>query len=188
MFITVPPPRPGSPTSPQPAVAILKAWRPARVPLHVCLGVLFELSPVRLVLLGDSTLQGIVWLGLDQQVPHSLEDSSDPGRRLPDVGLQHAEADAALAVVGDVGMVDARLEFHERGLERVVGGQVESQAERAPGVWGRGGALQGDLPGVDRGVWAKGDGHALGRAGHALAELLDQVSMGAMWFEEPVLG
>jgi hypothetical protein len=46
---------------------------------------------------------------------------------------QNVEADAAVGV--DVGVIDAGGEVDLRGLERVVGGEVDREEEDTAGVW-----------------------------------------------------
>lgn len=142
------------------------------IPLHIRLRILIKLRPIRPILVGDPSLQRIIRLRLSKQVPHGLQHRRQPRRRLPRIGLQDGQADVAEAVVGDVGVVDARGELGHGRLEGVVGGEVEEHAEGAAGVGGGGGPGYGYLPAVDVGVGAEGDGHAGGGGLHALAEFL----------------
>lgn len=122
---------------------------PRGKPLNVVLDGLVKGVPLRLVLLGDALLEGAVELGLLEQVGEGLEDGADLCAGLPGVGLEEAEADVAEGVVCHVGVVDAGGELDDGGLEGVVGGQGEDDAEAARVVGRRGGRLEGDVPGVD---------------------------------------
>lgn len=143
------------------------------IPRHICPRVLLKLLPVLAVLVRDAGLEGVVGLRLDKQLAHGLEDGGHLCCRFPVLGLQQGEADAARGVVCDVGVVNAGGEADGRGLEGVVGREVNEQAEGAVGVSGAGGSVEGDGPVVDVGLALEGDGDAGGRGGGALGEFLD---------------
>lgn len=119
-------------------------------------------GPVVAILVGDALLERVVGLGLDEQVPHGLEHGDDLCAGLPVLGLEDAEADVAEGVVCDVWVVEAGDEFDDGGLEGVVSGEGEEDAEAAWEEGRLGGRLEGDVPGVDGGVGGEGDGEAFG--------------------------
>lgn len=131
-------------------------------------GLLVELLAVPLILLGDPRLQRVVGHRLHQQAADGLEHAQQLAGGLPVLGLEGAEADAALRVVGDVGVVDARGEGDDGGLEGVFDGEVDDEAEGAAGVGGGGRAGEGHVPLVEVGLRGEGDGHAGGRGLGAL--------------------
>jgi hypothetical protein len=185
MFLPPPPPPPPNRTNP-----IGLSWEESRnhcttqnpekllliVPLgvagHVALGVLVELGALVLVLVGDAGLEGVVGVGLDEQVAHRLEHGLDAAGGLPVLGLEDAEADVAGVVVGDVWVVDARQEVDLRRLERVLGREHQRDAEHAARVDRVGGALEHDVPRVDVGLRV-GYLHALRGRRLALCQLLE---------------
>lgn len=69
-------------------------------------------------------------------------------------------------------MVDAGGEAHDRGLEGVVGGEGDEEAEAARVVDGGFGGEEGDVPGVDGLGGGEGDGDAVGRVLGGFGELL----------------
>lgn len=74
-------------------------------------------------------------------------------------------------------MVEAGDELDDGGLEGVVGGEGEEDAEAA-WVEGRGGGrLQGDVPGVDGGVGGEGDDEAFGGRLGDFGEFLEEGGM-----------
>lgn len=130
--------------------------------LHHALDIPLPAFAIPSKLLRDALLERVIGGGLDEQVADGLEDSADLGAGLPVLGLEQAEADVAQRVVGDVGVVDAGDELDDGGLEGVVGGEGEDEAEFAGGVGGCGGGGEGDVPGVDGGGGGEGDGEVLG--------------------------
>lgn len=87
---------------------------------HIRLSVPLKRRPIGPVLLGDAGLEGVVRVRLDQQLAHGLEHGPDAAGRLPGVGLQDPQAHVPAAVVGHVGVPDARREVDRRRLERVL--------------------------------------------------------------------
>lgn len=134
---------------------------PAGVLVDVEADVLVPGGPVVAVLVGDSLLERVVGLGLDEQVAQGVEDGGDLGRGLPVLGLEDAQADVAEGVVGHVGVVDARGEAHGRRLEGVLDGEGEQDAVLARVEGRRGRRDERDLPRVDGLVGREGDGEAL---------------------------
>lgn len=135
---------------------------PHGIPLNLLLGSLVKSLPLRLVLLGNALLERAIKLRFLEKIGEGLENGADLCAGLPGVGLEEAEADVAERVVCHVGVVDARGELDNGGLEGVVGGQGEDDTEAAWVVGRRGRGLEGDVPGVDGLVGGEGDGEALG--------------------------
>lgn len=90
---------------------------------------------------------------LAQQALQAQQHRADIIHRAPLI-LQNIEADAAREV--DVGVVDGRLEQHDRRRVRVVGREVEGQFEGEGGVGCGLGAVDGRGPG--RHVFVGGEG------------------------------
>lgn len=152
-------------------------WVLKRILSDLSLGLLLPRGPIVAILVGDAFLERVVGLGLDEQVADGLEHGDDFGAGLPVLGLEDAEADVAEGVVCDVWVVEAGDELDDWGLEGVVGGEGEEDAEAA-WVEGRlGGRLEGDVPGVDGGVGGEGDGEAFGGRLGDFGEFLGGVSM-----------
>lgn len=145
---------------------------PLRVPSHVAAGVLLELARRAAELVGDAGLEGVVRVGLGEELADGVEDGADAARGLPVLGLEHAEADGARAVVGHVGVVDARREGDLRRLEGVVGREDDGEGEEAAGVRASRGAGELDGPRVQVGFGGEGYGHACWGGGHALLQFL----------------
>lgn len=148
--------------------------------VHEGLCVLLKRRPVAPVLLGDPILERVLGQRLDEEVPHGLEDGEDLCAGLPVLALEKAEADVAEGVVCDVGVVDAGDELDDGGLEGVVGGEGDEQAEAARVVDGVGRRVEGDLPGVDGLGRGELDFDALGRARCDLGELLERGGQSAL--------
>lgn len=129
--------------------------------LDILLRRLLESSPVGLVLLCNAIFKRAVELWLFQEVAKCLQNAIELGTRFPGVGLEEAQADVAEIVVCHIGVVNAGDELDDRGLEGVVGGKAEEDAEFAWVVDGRGGRRQGDVPGVDGFVGRQRHGEAL---------------------------
>ncbi len=138
----------------------------------VALDVLVELGAVVLVLVGDAGLEGVFGVGLDEELAHGLEDGADAAGGLPVLGLEHAEADVAEAVVGHVGVVDARREVHLRRLEGVVGRQRHRDVVHAARVGRALRPREHDLPLAQVGLGRQAHCHPLRRRLRALLELL----------------
>lgn len=102
-----------------------------RILSDLSLGLLLPRGPVVAVLVGDALLERVVGLGLDEQVAHGLEHGGDLCAGLPVLGLEDAEADVAEGVVCDVWVVEPGDELDDGGLEGVVGGEDEEDAEAA---------------------------------------------------------
>lgn len=139
---------------------------------------LVELGPLGPELVGDARLEGVVRVGLDEQLADGLEDGGQLARGLPVLGLEQGDADVAGVVVGHVRVVDARREGHEGRLEGVVGGQLDDQAELARAVDCVGRALEGYVPSVEVGLGGEVDGHARRGVLAALGELLGDAFVG----------
>lgn len=136
-----------------------KRIRGGRVLFGVGGGGLFVLGLLLGVLLGNARLEGVIRVGLDQQLADGGQDGGHLGSGLPLVGLEEADADVAFGVVGDVGVVDAGGEVDFGGGEGVGGGQLDLEAEFAVGV-GRGGwAGEGDVPEREVGLVGDVDGY-----------------------------
>lgn len=110
---------------------------------------LIKRSPVGLVLLRNAIFERAVELGLFQEVAKRLQNGVELGAGLPGIWLKETQADVAEIIVCHIGMVDGGDKFDDRGLEGVVGGKAEEDAEFAWVVDGRGGRRQGDVPSVD---------------------------------------
>lgn len=48
---------------------------------------LLELAEIILILVGDTGLEGVVGVGLDEELAHGVEHGADPTRGLPVLGL-----------------------------------------------------------------------------------------------------
>lgn len=119
-------------------------------------------GPIVAVLVRDPLLERVVGLGLNHEVPEGLEDGGDLCAGLPVLGLEDAEADVAEGVVCDVWVVEAGDELDDGGLEGVVCGQGEDDAEAAWVEGRRGGRGEDDVPCVEGGGGGQGDGEAFG--------------------------
>lgn len=136
-------------------------------------GVLLKRLPIVAELVGDAVLEGVIGLGLDEEVADGVEDGGDLGGGLPLVGLEDGEADVAEGVIRDVGVVDAGGEAELRGLEGVVGGEGEEEGEAARVVGRGGGRGEDDVPGVEGLRGGEGDGEVGGRGLGCFGEFLD---------------
>jgi len=85
--------------------------------------VLLKDFPVVLVLVGNSTFDGIIRLGRSEDLTDEHQDVANLVWGLPLVGTEHAQAHGAFVVVADVWMVDLGLERDGGGLEGVFLGQ-----------------------------------------------------------------
>jgi len=135
--------------------------------------VLLKRLPIVAELVGDAVLEGVIGLGLDEEVADGVEDGGDLGGGLPLVGLEDGEADVAEGVIRDVGVVDAGGEAELRGLEGVVGGEGEEEGEAARVVGRGGGRGEDDVPGVEGLRGGEGDGEVGGRGLGCFGEFLD---------------
>ena len=99
---------------------------------------------VRLVNVGDLRHEGIIGVGVAQQRADRKEDLRDRERGRPLV-LKDVQADGAVAV--DVGVVNFGGESDLRGLEGVVGRELNVQEEHALVVGRVLGAHDGGRPG-----------------------------------------
>lgn len=73
-----------------------------------------------LELLSNTSLHSIVWLRGSKHSTDKLEDVGDLVWWLPLFSLEHAKAHGAALIVGDVGVVDLRLEGEDWRLEGVL--------------------------------------------------------------------
>ena len=137
-------------------------------------GLLGKDGVLGLVLLGDRGLERVVWVGLDEQGAHGLEDARQLGGGLPLVGLEQAEADVAGSVVGDIRVVDAGDEGDLGRGEGVLLGQLDLEAELAVGVGRAGGAGENGMPDGEVVVVGEGGGDAGERAGLEVTKLLER--------------
>lgn len=144
------------------------------IPGNVTTSVLLELSGVVLVLISDAGLEGVVGVGLDEELADGVEDGADAAGGLPVLRLEHAEADGPHVVVGHVGVVDARRERHLRRLERVVRRQHDRELEAPARVHGLRGPEESRGPVVQVGFGGDRDGHAGWWGGHAFLQFLEQ--------------
>lgn len=97
--------------------------------LRVLPRLLIKRRPIIVKLLRRARLHRIVRHRLDQQLLRRQQHARDLGARFPRLGLQDANAHAAVLVKGDVGMPDASLEVDLGRLEGVVGGEDEEEFE-----------------------------------------------------------
>ena len=77
-----------------------------RILVHPVLGLSIELAPLGPVLVGDTSFDRIIRLGLRENRLDQLEHVRDLVRRLPLVAAQNAQTHGALVVIGDVWMPD----------------------------------------------------------------------------------
>ena len=122
---------------------------------------LIKSRSIVLVLLRDAVFERAIELRLFKKVAKSLQHGVELRAGLPGVWLEKTQADVAEIIVCHVGVVDAGDELDDRGLEGVVGGKGEEDAEFAWVVDGRGGRRQGNVPGVDGLVGRERHGEAL---------------------------
>lgn len=160
------------PTQPSPAQPSVNLLGPLGVAGDVAADVLVELGAVGAELVGDAGLEGVVGVGLDEELADGLEDGAEAAGGLPVLGLEEAEADVAEAVVGHVGVVDARGEADLRRAEGVVGGQRHRHAVRAARVRRAWWAGEGHVPAAEVGFRWEAYGHACWGGVHAFLELL----------------
>ena len=85
--------------------------------------VLLKDFAVVLVLVGNSTFDGIIRLGRSEDLTDEHQDVANLVWRLPLVGTEHAQAHGAFVVVADVWVVDLGLEGDGGRLEGVLLGQ-----------------------------------------------------------------
>ena len=78
---------------------------------------------VVLVLVGNSTFDGIIRLGRSEDLTDEHQNVANLVRGLPLVGAEHAQAHGALVIVADVGVVDLGLEGDGGRLEGVFFGE-----------------------------------------------------------------
>lgn len=122
---------------------------------------LIKSRSIVLVLLRDAVFERAIELRLFKKVAKSLQHGVELRAGLPGVWLEKTQADVAEIIVCHVGVIDAGDELDDRGLEWVVGGKGEEDAEFAWVVDGRGGRRQGNVPGVDGLVGRERHGEAL---------------------------
>lgn len=94
--------------------------------------------------------------------------------RFPVLGFQQSETDGTGAIVGHVGVVDARGEGHGGSLEGVLFWEVDDKAEGAAGIGSSGRTGEDDVPFVDVGLRGEGDGHACWGIFGAVGEFLKE--------------
>jgi hypothetical protein len=129
--------------------------------LDMLLHRLVKRGPVGLVLLRNAIFKRAIELGLFQEIAKRLQDGVELGARLPGIRLQETQADVAEIIVCHIGVVDGGDKLDDRGLEGVIGGKVEEDAEFAWVIDGRGGRRQGNVPGMDSIVGRQSHGVAL---------------------------
>lgn len=81
--------------------------------------VLLKDFPVVLVLVGNSTFDGIIRLGRSEDLTDEHQNVANLVWGLPLVGAEHAQAHGTLVVVANVWVVDLGLERDGWGLEGV---------------------------------------------------------------------
>ncbi len=86
---------------------------------------------ILLVLIPNPSLNSVIRLGFHKQLPCELQHSFNLGGGFPFIGAEHTQAHATLVIIGDVGMVDFRLEIKCRWLERVVCGKSKVERKQA---------------------------------------------------------
>lgn len=84
-----------------------------------------------LVLVGNSTFDGIIRLGCREDLAYENQNIANLVWWLPLVGAEHAEAHAAFVVVADVWVVDFGLEGDGGWFERIFLGQRDFDLELA---------------------------------------------------------
>ena len=102
-----------------------------RILLGILLGLFIKRLPIILVFLRGSLLQGIVRLGLEEQLLGGLEDVQDLRGWFPGFRLQYANTHASLLVEGDIRVVDASLEVDLRRLEWILVREGEEELKFA---------------------------------------------------------
>ena len=144
-----------------------------RIPRRPLARLLLPHRPRPAILRRDPLLDRILRHGLHQQGVREDEHVPDPAAGLPLVRSQQAQAHAALVVVRHVRVVDLGGEVERRRLEGVVRrqGQREVEVARREGRCGRAG--EGDVPDVDVGGGAEGDGRGGGGEGGEVGEFLE---------------
>ena len=102
-----------------------------RISLHPVLRVLIKACAILAVLVGDGGLDGIVWVGLDEERLDEAQDRDDLVWRLPFVWAKQTETHGPFVVVAHVGVVNLGAEADDWRLEGVFGREGDFELEVA---------------------------------------------------------
>ena len=91
-----------------------------RVLLNPCFRGLEELLSIFSILACNTLLHRVIWLRIYQQPPREFEDCVDLARRFPFVRPKKTETHGAFVIVGDIRVIDFRLEREGWRLEWIL--------------------------------------------------------------------